>query len=186
MKTSIKKLAADVAALLGESLSLECCPDESPFPGIEDRVRISAPGILASLLLESDISFPVESKSFAKDITVDAGGVAIIPLPDDFLRLLDVKMSDWKRSVTKVTDADHFQAELQQSVHDGIRGNPDRPVVMLATDGEGRRCLKLFSSFQSARLEAGTYIPYPVIGTDDTLPVPLPLYHSLVKALSSS
>lgn len=48
-KVSIDQLAMDVAAVLGESLALDCHPAESPFPGIGDQVRILAPGALASL-----------------------------------------------------------------------------------------------------------------------------------------
>ena len=50
-KVVLKELAEDLATLLGESLQLECQPEESPFPGIEDRVRILAPGILSNILM---------------------------------------------------------------------------------------------------------------------------------------
>ena len=56
MKATIHQIAMDVAALLGESLSLQCLPEESPFPGIEDRVRILAPGILQNLLMAPDVA----------------------------------------------------------------------------------------------------------------------------------
>lgn len=55
MKVTLEKLTSDVATLLGESLSLECQPEESPFPGIEDRVRILAPGLLSSLLIYPEV-----------------------------------------------------------------------------------------------------------------------------------
>ena len=48
-KKSIRQLAADVATLLGETLLPENLPEECPFPSIENRVRILAPGILADL-----------------------------------------------------------------------------------------------------------------------------------------
>ena len=51
IEVTFDRLTSDVAAILGESLSLECQPDESPFPGIKERVRILAPGILARLLI---------------------------------------------------------------------------------------------------------------------------------------
>lgn len=56
-KVTLNQLATDVAILLGEALSLECQPEESPFPNLSDRVQILAPGILSSLLIavEDDI-----------------------------------------------------------------------------------------------------------------------------------
>lgn len=51
-KTTLKQLATDVATLLGETLEPECRPEECLFPSIEHRVRILAPGLLASLIIE--------------------------------------------------------------------------------------------------------------------------------------
>lgn len=49
MKRKITQIASDVATLLGESLALECAPEESPFPGIEQRVRLLVPAALAAV-----------------------------------------------------------------------------------------------------------------------------------------
>ena len=49
-KTTIKKLATDIATLLGESLAPEVSGSETPFPGIEVRVRILAPSFLAEII----------------------------------------------------------------------------------------------------------------------------------------
>ena len=68
-KVSIHEIASGVAAILGESLALDCRPEESPFPDIEDRVRIMAPAVLASLTTHpSDIRpYP----SVAADDTIE-------------------------------------------------------------------------------------------------------------------
>ena len=50
-KQKIERIAADVATLLGETILEECQPEESPYPGIEERVRILAPGILSNILM---------------------------------------------------------------------------------------------------------------------------------------
>lgn len=51
-KISLKEVASDVANLLGETLSPAGLTEESPFPNIENRVRILAPGILSDLIRE--------------------------------------------------------------------------------------------------------------------------------------
>lgn len=48
-RISLKQLATEVATLLGESLATDNLLPENPFPGIENRVRILAPGILAGI-----------------------------------------------------------------------------------------------------------------------------------------
>ena len=67
-KFTISQLALDVATLLGESLTLECQPEESPFPRIEDRVRILVPGLIHKLMIRSpdslDLSGEIELPHF--------------------------------------------------------------------------------------------------------------------------
>ena len=73
-EVTFDKLAHDVATLLGESLSLECQSEESPFPGIKERVRILAPGILSNLLMNPEAATDLDSG---------------IPLPDNlYLKLI--------------------------------------------------------------------------------------------------
>lgn len=52
MTTTLKNLAAEVAAILGDSPEADSLPEECPFPCIENRVRILAPGILSKLILD--------------------------------------------------------------------------------------------------------------------------------------
>ncbi|MCH5226058.1 MAG: hypothetical protein J1D77_08640 [Muribaculaceae bacterium] len=52
MISTFKQLAIEVATILGEPLLPDCQPEESPFPGIENRVRILSPSLLASLIFE--------------------------------------------------------------------------------------------------------------------------------------
>lgn len=79
-KRSLKQVASEVAALLGETLSEENRPEESPFPGIEIRVRILAPGILAAL------------------INQQAEESGLIDIPDDLYDKFIEKLIDFKMS----------------------------------------------------------------------------------------
>lgn len=180
---SLKQLVSDVAALLGESTVLECSPEESPFPDLEDRVRILAPGILSELLRELPVEEISDIRRFPSEISIDREGCVTLPCPEDFLRLSYVKMSDWRYGVRHVSRDDSRESRCQHSMHVGVRGSRDRPVVTAGIDSSGCRCLKMFSSDENATLEQAFYVPVPVISADDTLQIPDILYIRLLRGI---
>lgn len=183
MKTiTVKELANQVATLLGEAIGIDSIMADSPFPDIENRVRLMAPGILSDLLLElpaSELpsSFPITTK-----LTVEPNGVAKLNLPDDFMRLVSIKFSDWKRAVTEITtDADCLA--MQASGIEGIMGSPERPVALIDVDPFGMKQLKLFSTDSEARLEHAFYVPVPKPDSSGSLSYPEILHHRLLERM---
>lgn len=87
-------------------------------------------------------------------------------LPEDFMRLLIFKMSDWERPVYEPITAADPQYQLQFSRYKGLRGNPQKPVVAIVSRAEGR-ALELFScKNNSATVEQAVYLPLPRIDCD--------------------
>ena len=176
----IKQLASDVAAILGESLASDCPPEETHFPFIEERVRLMSPLILEELLMQAEVEELCEVKSLNVSVTVDSLGMVTIVLPDDFLRLVSVKMSDWKRQVCHITPSDSEHYLWQTSRWEGIRGSPERPLALLGRNLSGERCMRLFSSGQDASLDHLLYIARPKLYPSDLLEVPDNFYNILV------
>lgn len=183
MKVTLKQLASDVAVLLGESLALECRPEESPFPGMEERVKLMAPGVLADMIKNASAEELNPGNELPSTVSVSADGIVSLPLPGDFLRLVSVKMSDWQRDVTVVTGENDPALAMQWCRWRGIRGQPERPVVIIGRNESGERCLLMFSSSQDARLEYGRYMPYPRFDTTDSLDIPDRLYPLLLNVI---
>lgn len=179
---SIKNLASDVATLLGESLALECHPQESPFPDIEDRVRILVRGTLANLIAEAKPEELSDGNPLMANPVTDSQGMVTITLPEDFHRLVCVKMSDWSRAVTEVSPGGTPLSNRQSSRWNAIRGTPQRPVAVMDFNSAGR-ILKLYSSGKDAKLETGVYIPRPEISSGDTIEIPGAIYHALLSKL---
>lgn len=184
LEVSINKTASDVAAVLGESLALECQPEESPFPDLEHRVRIIAPGILANLILEADTALTTDAKEYSGEVTLDNDGTGILPLPDDFLKLSAIRMSGWGKTVTEITGTDNRKHAMQRSVWKGIRGTPQRPVVTMDFDSEGKRCLKLYSCEKTSKLSFCRYIPTPDSAGENSLVLPKALYGPLILKIA--
>lgn len=182
-RITLNRLSDDTATFLGDSLALECQPEESPFPGIKERVRVMAPGVMAELIMEANREELTGGTLYNGEVEITAEGEVTMPLPEDFLRLIEVKMNDWKRPALIIDSSDPMTA-LQRNRWHGIRGHPERPVAISGFDRSGRRCLKMFSSNPSAKLEYCLYIPLPRFDSSETIDVADSLYGRLLSVLS--
>ena len=69
-----------------------------------------------------------------------------VPLPDDYLRMVMFKMSDWAHAATTLIAADSALYHQQFSRWKGVRGNQSRPNIAVATDtGTGKDVIQFFS-----------------------------------------
>lgn len=102
-------------------------------------------------------------------------GPGRIALPDDFLRLVTFKMSDWDMAVTVAITEDDPAYPMQRSRYPGIRGNPQKPVVAIVTQPIGQ-VLEFFSCTggPDVYVKRARYIPIPKItdeGEGDMIPI---------------
>ena len=90
-------------------------------------------------------------------------GSGWILLPDDFMRLLAFRMSDWERTLYEAITPDDPLYELQSSRYGGIRGNPQKPVCAIVNRQEGK-ALEFYSCRSNdAYMALGLYLPYPTV-----------------------
>lgn len=107
-------------------------------------------------------------------------GIEILPngnkkvrfeIPSDFLRIKEVKMSDWNYALSASGDANSSDYHIQWSPISGIGGCPSRPMCFV---GNG---IELFSSKESA-VAIKKYIPLYEWESEN-----LPLHESLESSL---
>ena len=91
-------------------------------------------------------------------------GAGVISLPDDFLRLIAFKMSDWDYAVTEAIQENSVEYQMQQSKYAGIRGNTQKPVVAIVQRPTGLS-LEFYSckAGNNVTLSRARYIPVPKI-----------------------
>lgn len=94
-------------------------------------------------------------------------GMGSIHLPDDFLRLVSFRMSDWAKSVTEVITEDDDEYAVQRSRY-GVRGNPQRPVVAIVQEPIGL-VLEFYTctAGEDAYVRYARYIPIPKIRNNE-------------------
>jgi len=90
-------------------------------------------------------------------------------LPDDFLRLVVFKMSDWEIPVYQPISALDPLYAKQRSRFKGLRGTAQRPVVAIVRkviQGSPHKVLEFYSSKTTeALVELSEYMPIPTITT---------------------
>ena len=105
-------------------------------------------------------------------------------LPDDFMRLMSFKMSDWEKTITQAITEDSPLYAKQSSRYKGVRGNWQKPVVAIVNRPEGR-VLEFYSCKDNlAEVIKGTYRPYPKI-EDGAVEISERCYMSVIYTIAS-
>ena len=108
-----------------------------------------------------------------------------VMLPDDFMRLMVFKMSDWERPVYEPITAGDPRYQLQFSRYKGLRGNSQKPVVAIVSRTEGR-VLELYScNDDTATVEQALYYPLPSIDEDEGIMIPERCYQSAIYQMAA-
>ncbi len=106
-------------------------------------------------------------------------------LPDDFMRLIVFRMSDWERDVYHAIAEDDPEYEKQSSRFKGIRGTPQKPVCAIVVRPEGR-VLEFYScKNHEALVSKAVYLPYPYIDDNNGINICKKCYTSVIYTISS-
>ena len=150
--------------------------NEIIFAKLTDAVRLvelEAPAIM----LESGHDI---CENGYKNVFIGKDGKGYIILPQDFLRLVAFRMSDWKRTVFEaITEHDPEYAK-QSSKWKGICGNTEKPVVAIVRRAEGK-VLEFYSCDSTAvSVQQATYVPIPKIDENGGIDVSEECYRASV------
>lgn len=138
------------------------------------RVELSAP----QYLLE-------EGHTFGDAVYWGDHNSGWVLLPDDFMRLISFRMSDWEKTLYTAISADAPLYARQSSRYKGIRGNTQKPVCAIVNRPEGK-ALEFYScKSQDAYVAQGTYLPYPAIDAYDGIDLCERCYTSIVYMTAS-
>ena len=146
--------------------------DEIIYAKLCDAVRM--------VEMEAPLNLLEQGHLFGDAVTWLDGGKGWILLPDDFMRLVVFKMSDWNYPVSEAITQDDPTYSRQWSKWKGICGNPERPVVALVNRAEGN-VLEFFScKDETATVDQAVYVPLPKIDENGGIDVSEKCYESAV------
>jgi len=102
--------------------------------------------------------------SFAGGVKWNEDGKSgYVVLPEDFMRLVVMKMSDWERSVYQAISEGDGEYDVQFSRWAGLRGTPQKPVCAIVMRPEGLVLEFWSSKNSSATMSRALYLPVPTV-----------------------
>ena len=152
--------------------------DEIIYAKLADAVRL--------VEMEAPLSMLESGHDFGEcDTYIGEDGKGFIILPNDFMRLISFRMSDWTRTVYEAISESDPQYALQSSRFKGICGNPEKPVVAIVRRSEGK-VLEFYScKTEEASVAQATYLPIPKIDRDGGIDVAEDCYRAAVYRAAS-
>lgn len=146
--------------------------DDIIYAKLTDAVRM--------VEMEAPLNLLEQGHQFGDNVVWGEDGKGWILLPDDFMRLVVFKMSDWRHSVSEAITQDDPKYSRQWSRWKGICGNPEKPVVAIVNRAEGN-VLEFFSCHDdTATVEQAVYVPLPRIDLDGGIDVSEKCYKAAV------
>lgn len=182
MIVQAEKMAKDVR------IAVDMNHDSTPLLLEDDIDTISFNDIIYAKLtdavrmveMEAPLHLLEQGHQFGENIVWSDSGKGWLILPDDFMRLVVFKMSDWHHSVSEAITQDDPKYSRQWSKWKGICGNPEKPVVAIVNRAEGN-VLEFFScNDDTATVEQAVYIPLPRIDLDGGIDVSEKCYKAAV------
>lgn len=184
MNYAVADIAKDVRVTLDQNQVESILATDDDTLELDDIIRNKITEAAMRILREAPLRMIDGTVTLPEPVTIeDEDSVpirAVIRLPDDYLRLVIVKMSDWKTPlrVAVLDTSDIYQTVTSE--FDGIRPNQYRPLAVETEDADGPILELWGSSDAEAVLEQGRYIGQPRV-RDGILNFPKLLYPALVN-----
>lgn len=169
----IHRIARDVRIAIDQNMTSEQLIEAEDIEtlSLQDIIRSKIVEAVRRVETTAPVQYLEEGHDFGDAVywgTLESGWVL---LPDDFMRLIAFKMSDWERTVYAAISVDDPLYQKQSSRYKGIRGNVQKPVCAIVNRAEGK-ALEFYScNSEDAYVSRASYLPYPEIDEDDGIDI---------------
>lgn len=166
MEYDIKRILADVRTAIDENTDISPFTDESgaitdiPTLEMDDIIKskISDAINIVRSIAQTD-KLQVKTATANQTWTDEIKHIGQVTLPQDYMRFVSFKMSDWLYPVTKLLPTDSNLYAQQFSEWGGLRGTPSKPIAAIANIS-GNMVLQFFSCKSNTATNVLSYIPY--------------------------
>ena len=159
--------------------------DETDTLSFDEIIHAKLTDAARMVEMEAPLHLLEQGHQFGESVTWLDGGRGWTLLPDDFMRLVWFKMSDWAYGVSDAITPEDAKYSRQWSRWKGVCGNPERPVVAIVNRSAGN-VLEFFSCHDdTAVVEHAVYIPVPRIDLDGGIDVSEKCYKAAVYRAGS-
>lgn len=169
----LAEIAREVRIAIDQNMTSEqlLATDDIETLSLEEIIRSKIVEAVRRVETAAPVHFLEEGHDFVDAVywaDLESGWVL---LPDDFMRLIAFRMSDWERTVYAAISVDDPLYAKQSSRYKGIRGNVQKPVCAIVNRAEGK-ALEFYScNSEEAYVSLASYLPYPHIDEDDGIDI---------------
>lgn len=169
MRTDVTLLVSEALTALEETIPVS---QVSELPTSADILESLVEESVRDVLMSAPITSLTGVLGLGNQINWDSSTTGHIVLPDDFFRLIEFRMSDWKRSVFAPVVPGSEEYDCQTDEQSPWRGSPDFPVVAITTTLSGKTLRFNSCLNELAKVEKFLYLPLPVVDADGRIDVP--------------
>ena len=183
----LQRILADVRIAIDENKKGEqlLSTEDIDTLSLEEIIRSKIEESVRRVLTVAPFDKLDGGKPFGDSIFWRTKGSGWTKLPENFMRLVIFKMSDWERPVYSAISVYDPMYKMQSSRYKGIRGNPQKPVVAIVRRAEGL-ILELYScKSEEATVEQALYLPLPKFDMFEGIWIPRKCYRSVVYMAAS-
>lgn len=183
----LTEIARDVRIAIDQNMTSEqlLATDDIETLSLEDIIRSKIVEAVRRVETAAPVHFLEEGHDFGDAVywgDLESGWVL---LPDDFMRLIAFRMSDWERTVYAAISVDDPLYAKQSSRYKGIRGNVQKPVCAVVNRAEGK-ALEFYScNSEDAFVSRASYLPYPHIDEDDGIDISERCYTAVIYTVAA-
>jgi len=179
LRVAIEELTRDVRITLDENANQSAYIKENRDNlELDEIIRAKLPDAARDITETAPIE-SLEPEVMHTEVTPHDGG-GFLPIPDDFLRLVSLKMKGWNRSVSAVAEEGSDIEMMQRNKY--TRGTTIKPVCVFVNRADGKKTIEYFGG--SGEVERALYMPIPRIeseGDTEVLPISRLLRQAIVR-----
>lgn len=164
----VSDIIREVRICIDQNKTSEALFDEGDIEtlALDDIIRQKIPEAVRRVHTDAPTYLLEEGFNFGDAVYWGDKESGYVLLPDDFMRLIMFRMSDWERTVYTAISTEDEEYEKMSSRFKGIRGTAQRPVCVIALRPEGK-ALEFYScKSEMAQVSKATYLPYPKVDED--------------------
>lgn len=187
MVYKILQIARDVRIAIDQNMTSEqlIATDDIETLSLEEIIRSKIVEAVRRVETAAPVQFLEEGHDFSSGIYWNGDGSGWVLLPDDFMRLIAFRMSDWERTVYEAISVDDPLYAKQSSRYKGIRGNVQKPVCAIVNRAEGKALEFYACKDNIAMIVRAGYVPYPHIDKDDGIDISEKCYTAVVYTVAA-
>lgn len=174
-RVAIDKLIAEVRTTLDENAEQSSyIQSNADNLELDDIIRAKLLDAARDVTEQAEVSMLEPIKMETTVTATDSGGT--LSLPEDFLRLVSLKLKGWNRSVTVVAGEGSDIERMQRNKY--TRGTALKPVCVSGHDADGKPILEYFGT--GSEVEKALYMPLPALD-GEYLPISKLLRQAIVR-----